>query len=199
MSVHALEAQRLSRFSWIQTYMGRRFYPLDPRPQDVAIEDIAHALSMKCRYTGHTARFYSVAEHCERASYLVPPQYALAALLHDASEAYLPDLAAPVKRSFFINRGTSFESFSRLEQRVLDAVFEGLGLSGFQRDLAESEEVKRADLQMLAWEVRDVMGPTAGDWGLTEEPPYDVWTELVPESQQDAEYLFLRRFKELTR
>lgn len=55
---------RVSRGDWMQTYTGRRFYPLDPRPDEIDPEDIAHALSLLCRYGGHVDRFYSVAEHC---------------------------------------------------------------------------------------------------------------------------------------
>ncbi len=50
--------------SWIQTYTGICFNPFLPDPKDITLEDIAHALSMMCRYNGHTKEFYSVAEHC---------------------------------------------------------------------------------------------------------------------------------------
>lgn len=83
--------------SWIMSYTGRKFWPLDPRAEDIDIVDIAHALSNICRFTGHVRTFYSVAEHCVLASRHVPPEHALAALLHDASEAYLCDIARPVK------------------------------------------------------------------------------------------------------
>ena len=49
--------------NWMLTYTGRRFYPIDPRPEDVCTEDIAHALSRICRFAGNTYCFYSVAEH----------------------------------------------------------------------------------------------------------------------------------------
>jgi hypothetical protein len=84
---------------WIQTFTGRAFWPLDPRPDEVEIRDIAHALSNQCRYAGHTSRFYSVAEHCVLLARAVSPKNRLWALLHDASEAYLVDLPRPVKRS----------------------------------------------------------------------------------------------------
>lgn len=83
---------------WLQTQSGRRFYPKDPLPDDVHGEDVAHALSMLCRYGGHIDTFYSVAEHCVLMSYAVPPDDALAALLHDATEAYVVDVPRPVKR-----------------------------------------------------------------------------------------------------
>src|SRR5438128_12538670 len=84
------------RGDWMQTYTGRAFYPLDPRLDDICIEDIAHALSMLCRYGGQCQEFYSVAEHSVLMSYAVNPQHALWALLHDATESYMGDLIRPL-------------------------------------------------------------------------------------------------------
>ena len=83
--------------AWIQTYTGGKFHLLAPRQEEINIVDIAHALSMMCRFTGHVRRFYSVSEHSWHASYLVPKQDALWALLHDASEAYMADMNRPLK------------------------------------------------------------------------------------------------------
>lgn len=83
-------------FGWIQTYTGRRFTLLNPDPESIVIEDIAHALANQCRFAGHCLRFYSVAEHCrlmwERALF-----YRRECLLHDATEAYLVDVPRAVK------------------------------------------------------------------------------------------------------
>jgi hypothetical protein len=78
--------------SWIQTVSGRQFWPLAPKAEDVDIGDIAHALAMKCRYSGHTQKFYSVAEHSVHISLALlrdgwNPTTALWGLLHDAAEA----------------------------------------------------------------------------------------------------------------
>lgn len=87
---------------WIATSKVKHFYFLDPKPEDILIEDIAHALSLQCRFGGHTAKFYSVAEHSVRVAnelYVLGLGwiYALAGLFHDAEEAYLPDIPRPVK------------------------------------------------------------------------------------------------------
>lgn len=82
---------------WSQTYTGRKVYPLDPREDEIDIIDIAHSLAMQCRFNGHTRVFFSVAEHCCLAHDLAPQSLKLAALLHDASEAYLCDLPRPIK------------------------------------------------------------------------------------------------------
>lgn len=81
---------------WMQTYTGKQFWPADPRTDEIDIRDIAHALSMQCRYAGHCLRFYSVAEHCVLLARAIP-EHKLWALLHDASEAYLVDVPRPVK------------------------------------------------------------------------------------------------------
>lgn len=82
---------------WIQTFTGKQFWPLTPKAEDVCIEDIAHALAFKCRFGGHCKTFYSVAEHSCRVAEILRPEHQLIGLLHDAAEAYLPDVAAPIK------------------------------------------------------------------------------------------------------
>ena len=85
---------------WIQTFSGRKVYPLDLTPSMVCLEDIAHALSMKCRFTGHCDRFYSVAQHSILvASWIARdnPELMRDALMHDAAEYILPDVAGPIK------------------------------------------------------------------------------------------------------
>lgn len=84
---------------WMQVSSGAPFWPLDPYPEEIFIEDIAHALSRQNRYGGHIIpEHYSVAEHSWHLSHAVPEEFALAALLHDAPEGYIQDVIRPVKR-----------------------------------------------------------------------------------------------------
>jgi hypothetical protein len=83
---------------WLRTYAGRHVHILNPRPADIYIQDIAHALAHTCRFAGHTPAFYAVAQHSVLVSELLTPDLALWGLLHDASEAYLHDLTRPLKR-----------------------------------------------------------------------------------------------------
>src|SRR4051812_7832372 len=88
--------------SWIETFLGHPFYPLDPMNSIVDVEDIAHSLAMKTRFNGQCRRFYSVAEHAVRcATYALlwteDINFAFAVLHHDSSEAYLPDVPRPIK------------------------------------------------------------------------------------------------------
>lgn len=80
-----------------QTATGRTIDLLNPTLQQISIDDIGHALSNLCRFGGHTYPFYSVAQHSCLVAALAPPPLKLAALLHDASEAYLGDVIKPLK------------------------------------------------------------------------------------------------------
>lgn len=82
----------------IYTASGRRVLLENPQPEDIKISDIAIALSRLCRYTGHSESFYSVAEHSVRVSEILPDEFKLTGLLHDATEAYLGDMSSPLKK-----------------------------------------------------------------------------------------------------
>lgn len=103
------------RGDWMQTYTGRRFYPAAPDPRDIDRLDIAHALSLLCRFGGHVDRFYSVAEHCCLLAMSFPDaETALIALLHDATEAYLVDVPRPVKNHLL--------GYKHIEENVWTAI-----------------------------------------------------------------------------
>ena len=168
---------------WIQTFTGRRFGVLHPDPDAVDIVDIAHSLSLLCRFNGHCSGFYSVAEHSVRVSKILPPALALSGLLHDAAEAYVSDLPRPVKRQL--------GAFSDMEDRVLAVIFTRFGLA-----LPLHEAVHHADDVLLATEKRDLMGDGAGSWGPLAEPLAD---RILPLNPGEAERAFLARFGALTR
>jgi hypothetical protein len=89
----------------IRTFTGKYVNPLALRAADICIEDIAHHLSLLCRYTGACPQHYSVGQHSLEVSAGMALRFAgskeatLAGLLHDASEAYLNDIASPVKHA----------------------------------------------------------------------------------------------------
>lgn len=124
------------RGNWIQTYSGKQFYALDPQPDDIDIEDIAHALSRMCRYAGHCNKFYSVAEHSVLVAENLPIEYQLAGLLHDASEAYLVDIPRPFKS--YLN------NYYEMEKKIMDAIYAKFDIvHGFH------DEVKKVDNAIL--------------------------------------------------
>lgn len=168
------------REGWIRTFTGRKFWPLNPDPCHVSLQDIAHALSMICRYTGHVRQFYSVAEHCVRVSWVCPREDALWGLLHDAAEAYVCDIARPVKHQ------PAMEPYRQAEAAVQLAI-----TTYFALDPVEPPSVKRADTILLGTELRDLM--KGSDWREFEVLPGTI----VPWPPAEAEEAFLARFAEL--
>ena len=149
---------------WILTFTGHQFWPEDPRPEDVFLEDIAHALSNLCRFTGHCTRFYSVAEHSVRLARQLPVKFQPYALLHDAAEAYVNDLARPIKRTKIL------EEYCFLEDRVLYAILTRFGLQPLQHSPWIPNEVKFGDLKMLMTERRDLMPAAGPEWSIDASP-----------------------------
>lgn len=89
----------------VRTFTGRRVDLANPDPDTISFVDIAHAHAHDARYGGHGRVWYSVAEHVclvHSALKIIDPQMTwrveLAALLHDAPEAYIRDMPAPAKR-----------------------------------------------------------------------------------------------------
>lgn len=195
----------MSSEKWIQSFTGRKVTPLDLQPDQVCIEDIAHALACKTRFTGHSIRPYSVAEHCVRASQNVAPSFQLAALLHDCSETYLPDIAGPIKSRFGITidadqGGCRLVKFETLEDCHAIVILRALGLSSIE-GLIYSPEVQAIDLSMLKWEVRDLLGPPPEPWTILEgvELPKGAGEPLIGWDWAYAERCFLDRFAQLNR
>lgn len=169
---------------WIQTYSGRKVYPLHLEPADVKLEDIAHHLSMTCRFSGAVREFYSVGQHSVLVSIYCEPEDALAGLLHDASEAYLLDLCSPLKHS------EPFRFYRSAEARCMKAICEA-----FDLPTAMPASVHLADARILASEARDLMAPLHPDWRAMPEPYH---RRVVSWSPQEAEQAFLARFRALT-
>lgn len=166
-------ASEQPRVGFITTFTGRRYFPLAPRAEEVDVIDIARSLAMTCRYRGHCRQFYSVAEHSVLVSKSVPAQHALAGLLHDATEAYLGDMASPIKRYM--------PEYRDIEDRNARVIAERFGLSDI-----EPPSVKEADTRIIADEVpflfMDIesflplpnrLGVTLA--GLMPEPAFNAW------------------------
>ncbi|HVX85051.1 MAG TPA: phosphohydrolase [Phycisphaerae bacterium] len=183
----------------ITTFCGRRIDPLAAGVGDIELVDIAHALALTCRFKGHCRVFYSVAEHSVRVSRALEARGAsaglvIAGLMHDAAEAYLSDVGGPIKGRFFVMRRETgargeVESFGDAEERLLGVIAEALG---FPR--IDYEEVRWADMALLATEARDLFGIDAHAWGVGEAA---LEERIEPWEWQRAERAFLERFAEL--
>jgi hypothetical protein len=167
----------------IVTFSGRIMRPLAPSPDDLCIEDIAHALANSCRFTGHVRRFYSVAQHAVLVSEILPPALRLCGLMHDASEAYLSDISRPVKRQPVFG-----EVYKAAEERLMLVIAERFGF-----EWPPDELIHWADDVLLRSEQRDLMPNllrVAGDDYLD--------FPIVPLLPPLAERAFLNRYYELT-
>lgn len=167
----------------IITHSGKMFDFVNPHPDQICIEDIAHALSNICRFTGHTKFFYSVAQHSIFTSYIVPKPHKLAALLHDAAEAYINDIAKPLKQIL--------PDYAAIEERVERVIFAKFGVPYPLPDC-----VKRADLVMLATEQRDVLANGGEPWLADVEPDKYIINEW---SNSFSHRTFINRYHELKR
>ena len=170
--------------TFILTASGRIFDYRNPRPSMIDLGDIARGLSCESRFNGHTRAFYSVAQHATIASWLVPQPFALEALLHDASEAYLKDLPSPLK--------ALCPDYRAIEARVDAAI-----RAHFRLPATLSPEVKRVDLVLLATEKRDLMPDCPMPWPCLEGVA-PLSSSLAPyPSPEEAERAFLERFEEI--
>ena len=161
---------------FMTTYIGIKFHYRNPVPDEVCIEDIAHHLSLLCRFTGACKVFYSVAEHSVRVAELVPPRLKLSALLHDAAEAYTNDIASPVKYS---------HKLDETEKAIMDVIITKYHIT------PDDVVVEEADHVLVATEARDLMHNT-DDWRKLPEPLTD---KIFPWEPSDAEASFLTYFR----
>ena len=174
----------------ILTYTGKTFNYLNPTPDMICIEDIAHSISNACRYAGHCNRFYSVAQHSIIVSSLCKDEYKLWGLLHDATEAYLVDVPTPLK--------PLLPGYKEIENNIMSVIAKRFGLEGYQ----VPKEVKKIDKQILFVE-RDCLfnkenilnGPVWSEESVTEKIEYEI-VEIY--SPYTARQTFLDEFYKLT-
>ncbi len=175
--------------STIQLYSGGYIDLLSPRPEDIHLIDIAHGLSNLCRFTGHTSKFYSVAQHSVLVSLLIEdPDLQHAALLHDAAEAYLGDVSSPLKRLL--------PEYQLIEKRFEEAI-----AARFKFTFDDLAKVKRADIRALATEKRDLLAShrlDAHEWRFLNDKTIKPHPEIIqPQSPEIAHQRFIARYSEI--
>lgn len=187
--------------NYMHTSNGKKYWPLDPRPEEVHIEVVAHHLATRCRYNGATQHklfrsriFYSVAEHSVLVSRYIEEQfgerYALEGLLHDGSEAYNGDLIRPLK----------YDPLFREPFKKVEDLNERAGASRFNLVYPYPKEVKIADEAVTNAEVQQIiMKDPSEDWEVgrlhddTLTAPYEI-KMLDPFAAKEE---FLLRYEEL--
>lgn len=175
--------------SWIQTFTGVQMFPLKPLPEQICIEDVAHALSQICRFTGQSCRFYSVGEHSVRVSTLLANTDGNTAarygLLHDASEAYMADVSAPLKAQAI------FKGYRKAEAYLQGIIYIKYGLNPLPPPCLQT-----ADLRLLNTERKALLGKEPASWGKLPSPLRGCADDMGWPPRL-AERLFLDAFKEL--
>lgn len=168
------------RNPWIQTGTGIAFDLIEPRPEMVNFEvDIAEGLSRIARFNGHVRSGpYSVAQHSVMgADFLLretgDETLAAAFLLHDAHEAYIGDIATPVKWALAATVHSCNTQpcgvdvlragLTRLRTNIDFAIFAAAGLLAVLE--SEEREIKQMDLRMMMTERRHLLGPSPFPWG----------------------------------
>jgi hypothetical protein len=144
--------------SYIQTFTGKHFYLLNPTPDMICIEDIAHALSMTCRFAGHVNKFYSVAEHSVYVSELCNKENRMAGLLHDASEAYIADIASPFK--------PFLKNYKELEAGIMKVMAKKFGF-----EFPFNDDIIQSDVAQLKTEAKALLN-NRPEWAYSER--YDT-------------------------
>lgn len=173
--------------NWIQTHKNIRFDFNNLTEEQVIITDIAHSLSMICRFNGHCDKFYSVAEHCVLGSHaeeLETYEQKLCFLLHDASEAYLGDITAPLK--------ALLPEYSKIEKEVQDLILNKFGMLPYY----EVDLIKKVDLRMLQTERIKLFNKPI-EWELLIGVEPYKYPRIRCFSQAMIKNIFLERFFEL--
>lgn len=172
----------------IHTYSGKRVDIVCPDQEQIALTDIAHALSFLCRGSGQTRVFFPVARHCvfcarEALAEGLPREVALLCLLHDASEAYMADLPRPIKEELV-------PDYIRYEQTLLACIYRKfLGREPTGEELAR---VKEIDDRLLPYDMKYLLGAE------TELPPVHTDIDYTPRPFGEAEREYLSLAAELT-
>lgn len=170
----------------IRTYSGRYLSLTAPQQEDIVLGDVAHALALINRYTGHTKEPISVAQHAVLVSHLAPPTDALDALHHDDAEFALTDVSSPLKKLGVM------AGYRELEKTMHSAIARKFGLSDPLPAI-----VKVADMQAYMLECHDSFDePLPAQL----EGTYQRFRHLLCyQSWMQAEYRFLERHWELSR
>jgi hypothetical protein len=155
----------------IRTNSGIYMNVFEPSIDMISIEDIGHALSHQCRFGGHLPQFYSVAQHSFICQSMIEPEHKLAALLHDASEAYLLDIPSPIKHRLM--------DYKEIEDRLMRMIAEK-----FQFQYPLYKRIKEIDQQVLQIEWDGLM-------------LQNIKPSFVPFSPGEAKKTFLDCFYQL--
>jgi len=131
----------------IRTNSGLFINVFETDPDTIIIEDVAHALAHMPRFGAHLDEFYSVAQHsvyCFNLAIMHGLEYGLAALLHDASEAYILDMPTPIKRHL--------PDYQAVEHKLMMAIAKKFGF-----EFPLNPVIKEVDKEALDYEYKNMV------------------------------------------
>lgn len=160
----------------IRTFSGKYVNIFEPKPEMFCIEDIAHALSNQCRFGGHLPEFYSVAQHSYHCAEFATPPNKLAALMHDASEAYLLDIPRPIKGKL--------QNYQEVEHNLMLEISKVFGF-----DYPMPDEVKEIDndILQLEWDLKMIKSRS----------DYEHYTSVAPQVAKNRFLEFYEKLKSI--
>lgn len=183
----------------IPTHTGQSFDVLDPKTEDVRIEDVVQGLAYKFRYGGQIGPI-TVAEHSVLVSKVIEvlwpdPKVMMAGLLHDGCEAYTHDIQAPVRKFVRVQmRNGDLISWGDMERRINTAISKALSLGD---DFYAYPEVEAADIIAAAIEKLDLPTIVNENWGLPNVPAGIPHLRIQFLPPADAAIAFRMRYDEL--
>lgn len=176
---------------WAEIFTGTRFFYKEPTLDMIHFEDVANSLGKMCRYGGHTHTFYSVAEHsCLMLLHAVEQlkikdkRLLRTIVMHDATEAYLPDLPRPLKHML--------PQFKAFETMLEEVIAERFGLI-----FPHPPIVKELDSRILCDERAQAMNPSYNDWGIDILEPLGVELQFYTPSQAIEHFYYAAEFLEI--
>lgn len=187
--IKSFDVSRASE-GYFGTYSGGRIHLIEPLPEEVDLVDIAHQLSLICRWNGALKCHYSVAQHCVHVSEICDPKDALKGLLHDASEAYTGDITRPLKYLPAV-----YPVFKKIEKNLDNAIAKKFGLDSLEK----TPSIEIADVVQLSLEnIYLKMKPSQWAYDtLNKYPQFKNLKPLKPWRPEVAERNYLKRFTEL--
>jgi uncharacterized protein len=172
----------------ILTYSGVAFDLLDPKPENVRLNDLLVPMSGILRFNAHLARSVNLLQHSKLVFDLVGWKAKPYALLHDAHEPYIGDFTTPVVKALF-SPGDPWTPLDALKQRLDGVLYDAFGMD-WPSDEIEAE-VTEADRMALSIERQAFADPGPEElWiGLPDPLPLDV-----PEIDRRGFEVLLRRW-----
>lgn len=165
---------------WMITFSGVQFWPLDPRPEDVFLVDIATGLANECRYGGQIWPAFVVGQHSVLVALSLPKHLRKQGLFHDATEAYIKDIPRPIKRHL--------RDYRPIETTLAGCIGRRFGIELVHLDPL----VHEADVRCLATERRDLLPPQPVKWGEAQGGNPTPWlSRISPWTHEEAKKAFL--------